>query len=305
LLNFLLVYTGFGLFMGAVTLGVFGLECYWRLRRVSHVPVWASLAGLSVAGASLGSFFLQYRREPAADCFVFPDPNLSEYPRFMALIAARFSGMALPVRVADVTGSIAIICGAAVLSLIAIEVVKGKRLGMVQLIEGVLLVYTSLFMVSTAVGRVCLGFTAAETTRYATFLIPGILGGYFFLQSILMGGVRRALTMTLILCALPGLLMVDEGADWFADGKRAWAECYVRTEDIGRCDRTTGFAVHPHPERTGMKEKLDYLKAHRLNLFSDTSRTSAEQAAAARSAQAGESACPTCGQQDGGPEGKR
>ena len=71
-----------------------------------------------------------------------------------------------------------------------------------------------------------------------------------------------------ILVLVPGCLTVDSGADWYTDGKRAWVECYLRTENISECDKSADFVIYPHPDQTGMKEKLDYLKARQLNLFS-------------------------------------
>ena len=72
LLNFFLIFTGFGIFMGVITLGVFGLNCYWRLRRIISEPFWHSIAGLILAASSLGAFFLHYTFDPAVSCFEFP-----------------------------------------------------------------------------------------------------------------------------------------------------------------------------------------------------------------------------------------
>ena len=52
-LDFLLVYTGFGIFMGVVTVGVFLLECYWSWHHMTSAPFRLALAGLFMAVASL------------------------------------------------------------------------------------------------------------------------------------------------------------------------------------------------------------------------------------------------------------
>jgi hypothetical protein len=89
-LNFLLIYTGYGLLMGAITLGVFLLECYWSWRHMTSVPFAQALAGFGVAAASLASFFVHYQPVTAADCFEIPHRHLLQYPRFMALMFSAF-----------------------------------------------------------------------------------------------------------------------------------------------------------------------------------------------------------------------
>jgi hypothetical protein len=67
-----------------------------------------------------------------------------------------------------------------------------------------------------------------------------------------------------------------EDIRWYSNGKRDWATCYVRTENVPYCDQSANFWVHPYPEQIvdfghgpdlNLQQKLDYLKQHRLNLF--------------------------------------
>lgn len=47
-----------------------------------------------------------------------------------------------------------------------------------------------------------------------------------------------------------------------------WKNCYLRLEDVGRCDEITNFTIYPPPETaTHLQEKLPYLKQHQLNLY--------------------------------------
>jgi hypothetical protein len=115
---------------------------------------------------------------------------------------------------------------------------------------------------------VCLGLpAAAQQSRYTTLLIPAFLAMYFYLLTLDFEPLRHILLVFLIVIVIPGHVHIPERAHWFADGKRAWAGCYKRTEDIGFCDSSTNFPLYPNPERTRLKQKLDYLKQHRLNLF--------------------------------------
>jgi hypothetical protein len=254
--------------MGIVTIGVLAVECYLRLRGVGEAPLGISLAAMIVACASLGSFFVGYRFEPAVDCFVFPNPDLPAYPRFTALMAARFFGLMTPVRLAEAAGALAVLGAAAILCFLAWRLVEAGRFRSVHLIAAVLLTTSILFSASAAIGRVCLGLPgAAWPPRYATLLIPGVLAFYLCLQSLHAPDVRRILTGAFILLLIPGCLIVDPNASVYPRGKRAWAACYLATENISSCNKI--FVIHPRPEQSGLKEKLDYLKAHRLNLYGD------------------------------------
>jgi len=267
-LNFFIVFTGFGVFMGPVTIGMFALQCYRRLRGSSEIPLGASLTALLLAAASMGAFFLSYRFQPAVACFVFPDPHPLAYPHFLAVMTARFFGVATSLSLAAIVGIPIVLCAAGIFALLSSKLARKVKLDNVRLIAAILLAFSILFAVDTAIGRVCLGTTAALAPRYATLLIPGVTGIYFYLQTLSPDGIRRGITSIFILLLIPGCLNIDGGADWYADGKRAWVECYLRTENISECDKSAGFVIHPYPDQTGLKEKLDYLKARQLNLFS-------------------------------------
>ena len=183
-------------------------------------------------------------------------------------MAARFFGAVTSFSLAATVGIPIVLCAAGIFAVLARKLVSKESLGNIQLIAAVLLAFSILFAADTAVGRVCLGSVAALAPRYATLLIPGVTAIYFYLQTLSPAGIRRWITSILILLLIPGCLSVDGGADWYADGKRAWVECYLRTENISECDKSAGFVIHPYPDQTHLKDKLDYLKAHRLNLFS-------------------------------------
>jgi hypothetical protein len=72
--------------------------------------------------------------------------------------------------------------------------------------------------------------------------------------------------------AIPAIWLarVDNGTlTWLTLGKRRWQECYLKTEDINGCNAATNFMVHPNPQAVQMKEKMEFLKLHHLNIYSD------------------------------------
>ncbi len=147
-------------------------------------------------------------------------------------MAARFFGVATSLSLAAIVGIPLVLCAAGIFAVLAAKLVSKGNLGNIQLIAAILLAFSILFAVDTAIGRVCLGTAAALAPRYATLLIPGVTGIYFYLQTLSPDGIRRGITSIFILLLIPGCLSIDSGADWYADGKRAWVECYLRTENI-------------------------------------------------------------------------
>ncbi len=104
-LNFLLVYTGFGFFMGIVTLALLALDI-GRTVRVSPRRATLPVAVLGLAAISLASFFYQYKWIPAVHCFVFPDPHPLNYPWFVSLMLTFFVGVRRSLVLATVLGGL-------------------------------------------------------------------------------------------------------------------------------------------------------------------------------------------------------
>jgi hypothetical protein len=281
-LNFLLIYTGYGLFMGAVTMGVFLLECYWSWRHLTSAPFVQAAAGLIVAAASLASFFIHYTFVPGVRCFQVPQRHLLQYARFTGLM---FVGSVVPrplhVSLAmTALGAAILLVVVSVLAWHLIHLLKGAG-SETHLVGVVLLSYCLLFSASASVGRLCLGMQAAFASRYVTLLIPAFLAIYFYLLSQSWHGKRNlVLTLWALLLVPAAVRKPWEDIRWYSNGKRDWANCYVHTENIHYCDQTANFSIHPDPEQIGdfghgpdlqLQQKLDYLKEHRLNLFYDRS----------------------------------
>jgi hypothetical protein len=269
LLNFLLIYTGFGLFMGVVTLGVFALEGYLGVRRIIQGSLALSIAGFFIAAISLGSFFVHYRFLPAVDCFAITPHYVSLYPKFMAKMFAYFvvpAGDSAPV---TIIGAGILLAMITMLGIQVFHLLKYDLSSERPLIGAILLSYALLYSANTAVGRVCVGIAAAFQSRYVTLLIPAFLALYFYLLSRPWRGMRPLALGLFAVLILPKALYVPHSAIPYAEAKRTWVACYKRTEDIAYCNRLTNLMIDNEPKRDRLKEKLDYLKQHRLNLFSE------------------------------------
>lgn len=275
-INFLLIYTGFGLFMGIVTIAVFALECYWRLRGSISTPIWRPFVALLVACAEQASFFVNYTFAPAADCFTFPHPPFKPYLVFFNVMFANYSGIWVPDaagwKLPDTVMSLAGTAPAFILGVVFLiqiyKLLKPEADYRPALVIGVLTGYSMLFALNTAVGRLCLGQGGAFTARYATLLIPAFLGLYLFAAGLRAPVAIRILAMCLAAgLVVPGSLVTPPGYLYYVNGKRAWAACYLQKESIAECDSETHFQVYPGAERTHLRQKLKFMKENRLSLF--------------------------------------
>jgi hypothetical protein len=270
-LNFLLIYTGYGLFMGVITLAVFLLECFWSWRRVTSVPLAQPLTRLLVAVASLGSFFFRYTLAPRVDCALIPHGHWLQYPQLTALMFSAFV-VPRPLHVSLGMTALGVVILSAAVALLGghlLRLLKGAA-NDADLTGVVLLSYSLLFAASAAVGRLCLGLEMAFSSRYVTLLIPAFLAIYFYLLSHSWHGKRNVVLAVWVLLLLPAAIHKPwEEVRWYSNGKRDWANCYVRTRNIRYCDQKANFWIHPYPGRIGLQQELDYLKQHRLNLFSE------------------------------------
>ena len=75
LLNFGLVYTGFGLFVGLITPIYFLSEAIFAHQKKNGLGLTIFLAGFLISVLTLGSFFIDYNFIPAAPNFQFPYPR--------------------------------------------------------------------------------------------------------------------------------------------------------------------------------------------------------------------------------------
>jgi hypothetical protein len=269
LLNFLLINTGFGIFMAAVTIGFFLLECYWSWRGIKSVPFSKAFTALCLAIASLASFFFHYIFQSAAGCFELPHDNWLNYPQFMGVLLSAFvvpRPLTLSMRII-VLGAGILLLMVAVLCWQIVHLLKSPA-PEVHLVGAALIGFSLLFAANNAVGRQCLGMEQAFSSRYCTLLIPAFLGMYFFLLSQSWFGMRNILLAVWVILLLPSSLMIPYAdINWYSAGKRQWADCYRQTGSIHYCDESTHFVLYPAPSLTHLQEKLDYLKQNHLTLF--------------------------------------
>jgi hypothetical protein len=267
-LTFLLIFTGFGLFVGLLTPLLVGFEAITacRDRDWGHASVAAAAAAVTAVGWML--FARGYTFQPAVAGFRFPYEQPLEYFVFVGRMLGNFFGTAVLSRWQLVLG---LLTAAALVAIGAWNAIRCLRNGVAEDPRSVVLFclsgFTLLYCSNCAVGRVFTGAIAPLAPRYATLLIPG--GMAILLQA---ASMPRRRPFTWLVYAYAVLLLPatafprpDEvsGANWYADGRRSWRAAYLASHDQGEADRMAHFSVYPLP----LGDRLKYLEDHRLNLF--------------------------------------
>jgi hypothetical protein len=274
-LNFLLIYTGFGVFMGLLTLLLLAVDiCQSRRQeRRALLPILA----LTIAFASSLSFLISYRFDPAIPNFSFSVSYLPLYPQFISLMLATFWGWHPSI----LGQSIATLAGAVVLVVLVVTLLFHGRILVRQgvyshrlsLVITVMIGFSLLFCLNTAMGRVPLGLAAAESSRYVTLMIPAYLALYFHLLTIRVVGLRWLLLSGYLAMSIAGSLplgIVDSQALKYYENRVNWKACYLQLEDAAQCDKLTHFQIYPNND--ALQSRLAFLKEHHLNLFLDTAK---------------------------------
>jgi hypothetical protein len=141
-----------------------------------------------------------------------------------------------------------------------------------------LIAFTLLFCANTAVGRVFFGIVSAQTSRYIPYLIPAIFAIFLHVMSLGAGVRKNIILGAIVACLIAATFPMRESdrrcVKWFVKGKTKWKACYLETGDIDAAGKAAassapGFMIHPVPEVTQLKRKLEYLREHNLNLYLD------------------------------------
>lgn len=271
LLTTLQIFTGFGLFQGMLIPAMLAVEVVWLLWRRDKRWIAPALA----LAASLGSwvwFFNGYRFSPIVRCFVFPHSRPWEYPEFMAHMFGRFIGIDATVAptLSGWLGGLllTLCCGLGLYSGVRLLQRGPDATAFVRTIA-LLEIGTLLFSANTAIGRICTGITAGQSSRYMALIAPAFLAFYLAARHV---GPRwpRFVVLSLlwmILLPIPLPFRADDtaAARGFAEVKQHWRACYFAQRDVDLCNQQAGFPIFPITD--WIIPKLAYLEEHKLNLY--------------------------------------
>ncbi|MFN0111350.1 MAG: hypothetical protein ACKVZH_21005 [Blastocatellia bacterium] len=278
-LNFLLVNTGYGLFVGGITFALFAIESWNHRNRRPDLA--AALSGLIVSALTIFTFVIDYSLEHFSGSVGHQVSRLWDYPLFAGLMLGRFV-RPYPNRIGWFT-YLAMLVGIGLLLLAIVALVIHLRRVLnqlkpdsrINLVVTILIGFVLLFVANAAWGRAGMGLNGSQSSRFVTLLIPGFLGLYFHLLTLQADRLRRIALSVFLLLMLPGHLPLRLGdnhpAGVFSHYKRAWKECYLRTEKVEHCTELVGFELLPAAQTDLLKARLKFLQEHKLNLYADPS----------------------------------
>jgi hypothetical protein len=281
ILTFCLIFTGFGVFVGVISPMVLILEWIQSLLKKEWSHALLVSMALIACGISWWMFSWNYVFAPAVPDYQSPlvYPHKIHYLYFVCVMLSNFFGVLVPHEQQATHPGWQVYFGLFVMvCLIVLCIIHGWRL----LTKGVLKQRTSIvifclagyafiYCVETAIGRVSLGWRdQAISSRYVTLMIPAGLAIYLHLATLKWPRVSLVLVLLYAIAIAHGAIYMDKPAreflHYFYTRRIAWRDVYLSTHSIKQADTVSGFQIYGNDEI--IKDRLDYLEKHHLNMFS-------------------------------------
>lgn len=270
--NFLAIFTGFAIFIGALTPIILLIALIRSVRARQREQILLVGLAMGSALASVGLFFVNYTFNPALPEFVFPLPRPMDYLEFAARQVGRFCGYH-----DGKADSIAI----GVFMLLAMVMVAGGGLARAigregrERAAGVVLfgfaAFSLLFIANAAIGRAPSGVANADVSRYVTLVIPGFMAVFLGATLIANAVVRRSVLVLLTLLALSGHARTstwDETGMWLsATSKRNWIRNWLATGGSNDPADPRLGQLCQYPIESNVLEELKFLERNQLSFY--------------------------------------
>ena len=274
--NFMLLYTGFGIFAAFITPLLFGYRSVTpESAGFAKSTRWIWMVSLLLSLLALLTFFQDWVFRPAVNCMIFPHPRPFEYVIFMGLQVSQGFGLAPMADQLEPANAMAMVIGICMI-FGAIGIAFQSALSRRSVVISFLVAFSLLFVINTALGRVCLGATQQPlSSKYATLVLPMLLGIYLWSSQKsrnwqLAIGIS-AISMIALAQAPPFYRDPYTGTpQTFHDIKVNWKTCYLASLDPYTCDQVAQYQMFPRTEL--IIGNLRYLEENRLNLFNDVAR---------------------------------
>lgn len=267
ILNFLIIYSGFGLLFGLICPFIFLLLIYYNYTERKSAIYY--IIGLVVASLSLVLFFNGYGHAPANPNFQFPHDKPLEYIIFMAKMTKTAIG--IPKGVGDVIAYAILFFQFYVIITIVVQLLKKNTENYItNLIIISIIGFAILFEFATAVGRVSFGVHVASASRYAPYVIPGLIGLYFYcINKFNVNIIHSVFLLIFMIFGFWGKYSFSK-MKTFKESKETWVKIYKETNNIGIANSKCFFPIYPDPSKNKiLKKRLNYLKKNKLSFFNN------------------------------------
>ncbi len=270
-LNLNLVWSAFGFFMGLVTIMLFASETIIDFTCGRKKSGFIGFVSFLIAVFTLVLFFKGYKTDYASVHILILWSKPWQYLQYISHSYAGFFGF-------KHIGMLPFVFGFMVFSVVVFVLIKSligiysrtnqdEKQVLMSKMSFILVAYSLLFVVNLAFGRLRLGFEFAGSSRYMVYLVPSIIGVYFYLNSLSLP--KKSLLIPvffifIIFMQLSSVKSVKDMEAWYAM-KSNWKYNYLKYEDADKADSVCHFRVHPN--NASIQDVLDYLKKHELNLY--------------------------------------
>lgn len=137
-----------------------------------------------------------------------------------------------------------------------------------------LLVGSSLiFVLLTAAGRADMGMGNALNSRYIPAMMPLMLGVYFLILKLDLNAWKYTFLMAFAAIMLRFHFMQDPPRINNVIKQSAevakWENCFLQNKSYNKCSEEINESFVPESKKKGLQEKIDFLKANKLNIFKE------------------------------------
>ena len=268
-INFVTIYTGFGLFLGLLTPLMISADYFVNLRRQPRGNIYFA-GGLLISALSFCSFFVNYAYSPPVEFHSNLYQSFGTYAKFVFLmfgnmVAAKGIGL-LP----TLAGGTLFACMLWALAMNCRKLLQKPAEFRRHMIAAVLVVGSIVFSVVAAYGRWHLGLREAQVSRYVMYLELGLLGLYISSLTIRTKYLRISALLVLTL-ALANSIRIPwkdrSDMEYYRNLKTNWKACYLQHSDISLCDQQAGHWLYREGRDGTIKSSLEYLQRTRQNLY--------------------------------------
>lgn len=264
LLNFLMIYTGFGFFIGPITILLFLFDFFHspKKERISlGIALIFSLLSLAV-------FFVDYNfHHPEELAEEVSNSSVFSYLAFILVCLANYWSLII-------TNVWDYLFGAMNLILIAFLLFQSMKslrkdpMNQSQRVIFILSAFTLLFLIGLALGRAPYGIGGAKASRYVIYFSPAYIALYLYIDKIRFGTYFwKFIFATAVLYPTFNTSQYYRKMESLKTNKMNWVEAYKETEDIEKANLKSNSKIFPKPDKIGLKNRLEYLKTHQLNLY--------------------------------------
>lgn len=263
LFNYLMIYTGFGFFIGPITVFVLALELIRSKEQKS-----SKIIALVFSLLSLASFFVDYNfNHPEALANEMNNSTFYAYLDFIFVSLANYWSLIITNVWDSIFGAFNfILIGGLIFQ--SLRVIWKNPNNKTQKVIFIFSAFTFLFLLNLSFGRTPYGIGGAKASRYVIYITPAFIALYLYLSQLDFGSYFWKLFF-----ALATLYPTFNTAQYYQKmetikrNKNNWVKAYIETEDIEKSNRMSKFKIFPKPKKVELQKKLKYLKKHQLNLY--------------------------------------